>query len=225
MLGALYTIGLLCLPPAEPVDAVTFAAQPKVVYLPAREVAIALGWELSYDPAVDLATLHGETLDPFYPRLSDGTVLVPVNELAKLGAQVAKDRVSDGRKALTFKIGEKKVTVDLKAQILKAWQGGRLVYLWPVSSGREGKETPNGDFKALGKEEMHVSTIYGSPMPYSVHVTGNIFIHGSAGFSGTPGSHGCIRLPLMSTRNVAQEFFDWIDIGVPIRVRGAYKFQ
>jgi lipoprotein-anchoring transpeptidase ErfK/SrfK len=72
---------------------------------------------------------------------------------------------------------------------------------------------------------MHISSIYGSPMPYSVHVTGNIFIHGSGSFSGSPGSHGCIRLPLMHTRNVAEEFFGWIETGVPIRIRGAYIFQ
>lgn len=213
------------MPGAGPIDGVTFASQPGVVYLPAREVADALGWDLDYDPAVELVTLHGEILDPYYPRLSNGAVLVPVTELAKLGATVREAKITASSRSFTFQVGEKRVTVNLKTQILKAWQGSRLVYQWPVSSGREGKETPNGDFQALGKEKMHISTLYGSPMPFSVHVTGNIFIHGSASFTTKPGSHGCIRLPLMSTRNVAEEFYNWIDLGVPIQVRGAYKFQ
>jgi hypothetical protein len=225
MLGALITLNLLCQSRNAVLDAVTFASQPEAIYLPVREVADALDWDLKYDPVVELVTLHGETLDPFYPRLSDGTFLVPVSQLAHLGARYQQRKISDGSRSLQFRIGDKRVTVDLKAQTLRAWQGDRLIYLWPVSSGREGKETPNGDFKALGKEEMHISTIYGSPMPYSVHVTGNIFIHGSAGFSSAPGSHGCIRLPLMSTRNVAEEFYNWIEIGVAIKVRGSYKFH
>lgn len=208
-----------------PIDGVTFASEPGAVYLPAREVARALKWTMSLDPAVELVDLKGKTLDPFYPKLSDGTVLLPVSEIRRLGAKVNGTSISDGANKLSFTIGKKRVAVDLKAQILRAWQGKRLVYRWEVSSGREGKETPNGEFKAQGKEEMHISSIYGSPMPYSVHVTGNIFIHGSAGFSGRPGSHGCIRLPLLTTRNVAQEFYNWIEIGVPISVTGAYKFQ
>jgi lipoprotein-anchoring transpeptidase ErfK/SrfK len=211
--------------PSGPVDAVTFASEPKAVYLPVREVAKALGWSMALDPAVELVDLKGNTLDPFYPRLSDGTFLIPVSELRKMGAKSTADSVSDGGRTLKFKIGKKRISVDLKAQVLKAWQGERLIYRWDVSSGREGKETPNGSFKTLGKEEMHISSIYGSPMPYSVHINGNIYIHGSAGFTYSPGSHGCIRLPLLSTRNVAQEFYNWVDVGVPVTVRGSYKFQ
>lgn len=212
-------------PSPQPVDAVTFAARPKAVYLPVREAANALGWPLEYDRLVELVRLKGKNLDPFAPQLSDGTWLISTADLATMGATVGDGQIQSDGRSLRYRIGAKRVLVDLKTQVLRAWQGDRLVYRWSVSSGREGKETPNGDFRVLGKEPMHISTIYGSPMPFSVHVTGNIYIHGSNLFASTPGSHGCIRLPLMESRNIAEEFYNWIDLGTPIRVVGAYAFK
>lgn len=210
--------------PAPVVDAVTFASRPHELFLPARDVARELKWKLDYDDVVQLAKLKGHTLSPLEPQLSDGTILISTKDLVPLGARIAKDRISSGQHAFVVRIGAKRVSVDLKSQILRAWQGDRLVYQWPVSSGREGKETPAGDFKAQKKEPMHISTIYGSPMPFSVHINGNIFIHGSDRFSSLPGSHGCIRLPFMETRNVAEEFYNWIEIGVPVSIRGSFRF-
>ncbi len=203
-----------CLVLVKTLDAVTFASQPGAVYVPAREAANLLGWSTSYDSLVELLTINGTTLDPLLPKFSDGTILISLAELKRMGAP-----------ALTVRIGAKRVSIDLKAQRLKAWQGACLVYDWPVSTGREAKQTPNGDFKAGKKEPMHISTLYGSPMPFSVHITGNIFIHGSASFSSAPGSHGCIRLPLMERRNIAEEFYNWIEPGTPVRITGAYKFR
>ncbi|MFI5384654.1 MAG: L,D-transpeptidase [Fimbriimonadales bacterium] len=209
---------------AQTIDVVTFASRPGVEYVPVREAAKRLGWPLEYDSAVELIKLRGATLDPLAPRLSDGTWLISVTDLGQLGADVEGAKISFGGRFFVMKAGPKRVEVDVRKQLLRAWQGGRLVYEWPVSSGREGKDTPNGDFKALEKEPMHISKLYGSPMPFSVHVAGNIYIHGSDRFSGAPGSHGCIRLPLMETRNIAEEFYDWIETGTPIKIRGAYEF-
>jgi lipoprotein-anchoring transpeptidase ErfK/SrfK len=207
-----------------PVELVTFAERPKRAFIPIREAATLLGWGMTYDPVVELVTLKGKTLDPALPRLSDGTWLISTDELRDMGAKVTAATISFGSRAFATSIGPKRVEVDLKSQVLKAWQGRRLIYLWSISSGREGKATPNGDFKAKEKEPMHMSKLYGSPMPYSVHLAGNIYIHGSDRFSSQPGSHGCIRLPLMETRNIAREFYDWIDTGTPVRVKGAYSF-
>jgi hypothetical protein len=212
-------------PSAQPIDGITFANKPGVVYVPVREASKLLSWPMEYDGDVELIKLKGITLDPVRPQLSDGTWLISLSELAKLGANVKGRHAQSSGNAFNVKVGSKRVSIDLHAQILKAWQGDRLVYQWRISSGREGKETPSGSYKAGRKEPMHISTIYGSKMPYSVHVTGNIFVHGSSSFSGSPGSHGCIRLPLMSTRNVAEEFYNWIETGVPIQVQGAYKFK
>lgn len=203
-------LALLC---GLAIQGITFASKPGDVFIPVREAAANLGWNLHYDAVLDLASLNGTTLDPRLPRLSDGTILISIRELANLGAR-----------PISVTVGDKRVVVDLTTQTLRAWQGARLVYRWRISTGREGKETPTGSFKAGDKERMHISTLYGSPMPFSVHVTGNIFIHGSDRFTGTPGSHGCIRLPIMEARNIAEEFYNWIDVGVPIRIEGSYSF-
>lgn len=196
-------------------EGVTFADRPQEVYVVVREAAKALGWEVGYDPVLDFARLRGQILDPFGRQFSDGTRLISLKTLKAMGMGTAPFQVV---------IGKKRVVVDLTTQRLRAWQGSKAVYDWPISSGREGKATPTGSFVAGIKEKMHLSTLYGSPMPFSVHVVGNIFIHGSDRITDTPGSHGCIRLPLSSRRNCAEEFFHWIEPGTPIKIVGAYDF-
>lgn len=218
-------VALIALTQARVIEAVTFASKPGIVYVPVQEAATLLGWRAEHDTVVDLIKLKGQTLDPLEPQLSNGTQLISLADLGRLGAKVTSPRVMGNSGGFQVKISPKRVSVDLSGQVLRAWQGSRLVYQWPVSSGREGKDTPNGDFRAQEKEPMHISKIYGSPMPFSVHMTGNIYIHGSDRFSSNPGSHGCIRLPLMETRNVAEEFYNWIEPGVPIKIRGAFNFH
>ena len=91
----------------------------------------------------------------------------------------------------------------------------------PISSGREGKKTPPGEFKAgPTKSRMHRSRLYhNAPMPWSVQVHENIFIHGFRKVPRRPSSHGCIRLPLTGA-NPAKWFYNWIDIGTPIGIKG-----
>ena len=211
--------------PTNAIAAVTFAADPGEIYFPARQVAKALAIPLQYDVALDLMTVGGRTLDPFSRKLSDGTYLISSKELKRLGVAFKGGSATWHGASAIYAAGKKRVLVDLKSQELWAWQGSLLVYRWDVSTGREGKQTPNGRFKADKKEDMHISSIYGSPMPFSVHLVGNIFIHGSTLIGSTPGSHGCIRLPIMTTRNVAEEFYNWIDLGTPVEVTGSFKFD
>jgi len=106
-------------------------------------------------------------------------------------------------------------------QRLRAYQGARLVLDSDISSGREGRKTPPGDFKAGPiKSPMHRSRLYhNAPMPWSVQVHENVFIHGFQKVPRHPASHGCVRLPLAGA-NPAKWFYDWIDIGTPISIRG-----
>jgi lipoprotein-anchoring transpeptidase ErfK/SrfK len=55
-------------------------------------------------------------------------------------------------------------------------------------------------------------------MPWSVQITGNIFVHGFTSVPRAPASHGCIRLPL-DEGNPAKLFFDWVDRGTPVHIR------
>ena len=80
------------------------------------------------------------------------------------------------------------------------------------------RATPTGRYSAGYKDPDHYSSLYHSaPMPWSVQVSGNIFIHGSSSVPNYPASHGCIRVPLTG-RNAAKRFFQWVDPGTPIRI-------
>jgi lipoprotein-anchoring transpeptidase ErfK/SrfK len=117
--------------------------------------------------------------------------------------------------------GQKSVVVDKATQTLVAMQGERVVLSTPISSGRRGHRTPNGTFEAGPyKALMHRSSLYDdAPMPYSVQVTGDIFIHGYSSVPERPASHGCIRVP---TDGSAKFFYEWVDVGTPIEINGRW---
>ena len=110
----------------------------------------------------------------------------------------------------------KRVEIDLTKQMLYAFEGNRVVLRSRISSGRTGN-TPRGRFRAGPyKSEKHYSSLYhNAPMPWSVQVTGNFFIHGFTVVPNYPASKGCIRLPLTG-RNPAKRFYKWCDVGTPI---------
>ncbi|MDF1756193.1 MAG: L,D-transpeptidase family protein [Verrucomicrobiales bacterium] len=114
--------------------------------------------------------------------------------------------------------GGKRVEINLTQQRLYAYQGNRLVMKTRISSGRTGN-TPTGRFTAGPyKSATHFSSIYdNAPMPWSVQVTGNIFIHGFSVVPNYPASKGCIRVPI-SGFNPAKKLYNWLDVGTPIRI-------
>jgi lipoprotein-anchoring transpeptidase ErfK/SrfK len=119
--------------------------------------------------------------------------------------------------------GEKRVEIDKTAQVLRAYEGSELVFQTRVSTGRPGHETPNGSFRAGEKHLMHYSRLYHhAPMPYSVQVNGNYFIHGFTEVPAWPASHGCIRVPL-DVANPAAWFYRWVDTGTPISIAGHWE--
>ncbi len=90
------------------------------------------------------------------------------------------------------------VTIDKSAQQMTVAKDGALLYRWPVSTGRQGRETPNGRFRAFRMERDHFSKEWDdAPMPFSIFFTekGHA-IHGSYEVKkiGTPASAGCVRL-------------------------------
>jgi len=112
----------------------------------------------------------------------------------------------------------KRVEIDLTKQQLKAYQGNRVILKTNISSGRTGN-TPTGSFKAGPyKSETHFSSLYhNAPMPWSVQVTGHIFIHGFTEVPSYPASKGCVRVPI-DGRNPAKILYKWLDVGTPIRI-------
>ena len=113
--------------------------------------------------------------------------------------------------------GPQRVVIDKSRQVLRAYEGSRVVLETHISTGRRGRETPSGHFHAQSKALMHYSRRYGNaPMPYSVQIAGNYFIHGFYSVPSYPASHGCIRVPI----DTAREFYNWVHHGTPVEIVG-----
>jgi hypothetical protein len=90
------------------------------------------------------------------------------------------------------------VNIDKDTQRMTVTVDGQQRYVWPVSTGRRGYDTPNGTFKVNRMDADHQSQEWdGAPMPNSMFFD----MHGHAihGFFdvkhlGLPVSHGCVRL-------------------------------
>ena len=212
--------------PPETLDGISFADDPHMLFVPVEEIASALRWKMQLDQ--ERISLNGNVLDAARLRkLTNGTLSVPLDELQRAGATITWS--DDGMQALVasdhikiaIPFANKRVEVDLTNQRLRAYQGARLVLDSAISTGREGKKTPPGEFKAGPvKLRMHRSRLYhNAPMPWSVQVHENIFIHGFRKIPRRPSSHGCIRLPLTGA-NPAKWFYNWIDLGTPISIKG-----
>ncbi len=90
------------------------------------------------------------------------------------------------------------ISIDKSTQRMSVAVDGVQRYEWPVSTGRPGYETPNGEFKPNRMDANHFSQEWdNAPMPHSIFFD----THGHAihGFFDTPHlgmavSHGCVRL-------------------------------
>ena len=92
--------------------------------------------------------------------------------------------------------GSLSMAVDLTSQRAFVYQGGALIGIATISSGKPGHETPDGTFTVLEKEKMHHSNKYeDAPMPYMERLTWDGLALHSGHPHGYPASHGCIRLP------------------------------
>ncbi len=90
------------------------------------------------------------------------------------------------------------VSVDKNTQHMTVSVDGTTRYVWPVSTGRAGYDTPNGTYTPFRMEAEHFSREWDdAPMPHSIFFTkiGHA-IHGSldARHLGSAASHGCVRL-------------------------------
>jgi len=101
------------------------------------------------------------------------------------------------------------VSVDKTQQQLTVTIDGAETYRWPVSTGKDGYDTPGGSFRAYRMEPVWFSTKFDdAPMPNSVFFHGGYAVHGTLEQSrlGRPVSHGCVRL----SRENAQLLYDLV---------------
>ncbi|MGC1539393.1 MAG: L,D-transpeptidase, partial [Xanthobacteraceae bacterium] len=90
------------------------------------------------------------------------------------------------------------ISIDKSTQHMTVAVDGQQRYVWPVSTGRPGYDTPGGTFKINRMDADHFSQEWdNAPMPHSMFFD----LHGHAihGFFdvkhlGSPVSHGCVRL-------------------------------
>lgn len=138
--------------------------------------------------------------------------------------------------------GKPSVKISLGEQRAYFYKAGQLVGISQLSTGREGLDTPIGQYKITQKDLEHVSSRYGdyvdvnenvivpnidnekdpkpprthykgAPMPYFMRIVGGVGMH--AGYlPGYPASHGCIRMPEF----MAEDFFNAVDLGTPVTI-------
>jgi hypothetical protein len=90
------------------------------------------------------------------------------------------------------------ITINKISQKMTVKIDGKTEYVWPVSTGASGYDTPSGKFRPFRMEEDHFSEEWdNAPMPHSIFFTGDGHaIHGSIYTKslGRRASHGCVRL-------------------------------
>jgi hypothetical protein len=138
--------------------------------------------------------------------------------------------------------GAPSVKIYLKEQRAYFYKGDQLVGVSQVSAGREGHNTPIGDYKIIQKDLDHASNLYGdyvdtsgnivqkdvelgkdpkppgaifkgAPMPFFMRITGGVGMH-KGYLPGYPASHGCIRMP----GKMAESFFNNVQVGTPVQI-------
>jgi peptidoglycan hydrolase-like protein with peptidoglycan-binding domain len=121
--------------------------------------------------------------------------------------------------------GPTRVEVDFARQVLLYWRDGALVRILPVSTGNgrrycdEGQcgmaVTPSGSFRIerriLGLHKSHLGVLY-NPLFFS----GGYAIHGSPSVPAGPASHGCVRIPMHTSR----WFYDNVPNHTPVYLIG-----
>jgi hypothetical protein len=138
--------------------------------------------------------------------------------------------------------GSPSIKISLGEQRAYFYKSGVLVGVSQLSTGREGLNTPTGNFKIIQKDKDHVSSLFGdyvnssgqvvaanvdvkkdpkppgthfqgTPMPYFMRIVSGTGLH--AGYlPGYPASHGCIRMPEF----MAENFFRSVSVGTPVTI-------
>ena len=101
--------------------------------------------------------------------------------------------------SISIKSAEAKldILVDKATQRMLVIQDGFIRFMWPVSTGSDATQTPNGVFTPQRLERNWSSTAYYDlPMPFSIFFHNGYAIYGSYAIDrlGGPASHGCVRL-------------------------------
>jgi lipoprotein-anchoring transpeptidase ErfK/SrfK len=127
----------------------------------------------------------------------------------------------------TFHIGASVVAIgNTAAHRTQIYYNGKLLYNWPISSGRPGDDTPDGSYLTIEKENpvQMVGPGYSISVPWSVRFTfSGDYYHdaywsvGQQGFENV--SHGCVNLSPVD----AETYYNLAVPGDPITIVGSPK--
>ncbi len=114
----------------------------------------------------------------------------------------------------------KEIVVELDAQIVRAYEDGRLVRTVSVSTGLPGTPTVQGEYSIYYKTESQTMSgpgYYLPAVPYVMYFYKGYGLHGTYWHDnfGHPMSHGCVNLPTPD----AKWFYEWAEIGTPVLVK------
>jgi lipoprotein-anchoring transpeptidase ErfK/SrfK len=143
------------------------------------------------------------------------------------GVQGAPGVYGDHTLTQTFSIGPSLIAVGNTAtHRTQIYYNGKLLYNWPISSGRPGDDTPDGSYLTIEKENPVQMTGpgYSISVPYSVRFTwSGDYYHdaywsvGEQGFENV--SHGCVNLSPAD----AEIYYNMAVPGDPITIVGSPK--
>lgn len=108
--------------------------------------------------------------------------------------------------------------IDKTTQRLRLVVDGDVHSAIDVRFGAEGTPTREGEFAVFLKDVDHVSSLFGSSMPYSMFFDGGQAVHYSPEFADVGyegGSHGCVNTRDMET---TAEIFERVQVGDPVIV-------
>ena len=112
------------------------------------------------------------------------------------------------------------ICVDMRQRLVRLVRDGEVALTMDARFGIAGQETRPGSFRVTSKSRDHVSTLYGTAMPYALFFDGDRAVHYSAffardGYAGA--SHGCVNV---RDRAKARSLFDAVRVGTPVIVTG-----
>ncbi len=116
------------------------------------------------------------------------------------------------------------ISVNKSTQRMTVAVNGRVRYVWPVSTGRSGYETPSGTFRPFRMDRHHRSNEYNNaPMPYSIFFTGSgDAVHGTYERGlGRAVSHGCVRISVAHAATLWKLVNQELLFGTVVQISGS----
>ena len=116
---------------------------------------------------------------------------------------------------------EQYILVDLSEQMAYAIENESIMFEGRISSGKIGRETPEGEYTILQKKRMHRSNLWpkpkgGAKMPYMMRLSNDGIAMHLGYVPKRAASHGCIRL----TNGFSQKMYAWAKVGTKVLVEG-----